>query len=405
MRRYDERLTLAAAADNDRVDERQLTALAARLVRFHAQARPARGGGGGARTRREIRQNASELYDCLDGLEGSRQARTIERFLLEFAAAHHQTLDARARDGRVREGHGDLRAEHVVLRPQLQVIDCVEFDSELRTVDVADDLGFLVMDLCARGARPAAERLIGRYREAGGDCCADRLVWFYAAHRALVRAKVAALRASQPGAGADPSAVLGNLLNTGERCTWRARGRLVLVICGVPASGKSRLADALAARTGTPVIRSDVVRKQLAGLAPTDRAPASLYEPSVTRRTYEQLGAQAASIAGGILVDATFLRREHRAIFQSRLPADTPVCFVQCACPEQVLDARARRREADPVRISDAGVDVVRAQRRSFEALDEIGPDAHLVVRTDRAPEQAADDVLALLDHRIDSGP
>ena len=406
MRRYDERMTLAADAESGRIDHRQLSALAARLVQFHTQCEPSRSRRGVARTRREVRQNASELYDALDSLQGSRRGRAIERFLLEFVAANHSTLDARARDGRVLEGHGDLRAEHVVLRPRLEVIDCVEFDPELRTVDVADDLGFLVMDLCARGAQPAAEQLIARYREAGGDCGADQLVWFYAAHRALVRAKVAAVRARQSGAGSRSVAEVSELLSIGERCAWRARGQLVVAICGVPASGKSQLADALAARTGAVVIRSDAVRKQLAGLAPTDRAPISLYEPPVTRRTYEQLGVQTASMVagrGGVLVDATFLRPEHRAIFRAQLAADTPVRFVQCACPERLLETRARRRETDPARISDAGLDVVRAQRRSFEALDEVGPEAHFIVRTDRAIEQAADDVLALLDERVAS--
>ena len=102
----------------------------------------------------------------------------------------------RARAGLVRDGHGDLRAEHVVLERGIEIVDCVEFDPALREIDVGLDLAFLVMDLLRRDERLAAA-LVSAYREAGGDPGDDALVTFFAAQRALIRAKVALVRAGQ----------------------------------------------------------------------------------------------------------------------------------------------------------------------------------------------------------------
>ena len=109
------------------------------------------------------------------------------------------------------------------------------------------------------------------YRAAGGDCGPDELVWFYATQRALVRAKIALL------------------LAVAERSAWRARGPMALVICGAPASGKSQLAATVAARFAVPVINSDIVRKQLAGLHPSQRAPTEPYDTEINQRTYGEV--------------------------------------------------------------------------------------------------------------------
>ena len=189
-------------------------------------------------------------------------------------AGRRAELRRRAAAGLVRDGHGDLRAEHVVLERGIEIVDCVEFDPALREIDVGLDLAFLVMDLMRRDERLAAA-LVSAYREAGGDPGDDALVAFFAAQRALIRAKVALVRAGQVD-GADAArrrADAAALLELAGRLGWRVRLGAAAIVCGAAASGKSTLAAALAERAGATVLSSDIVRKELVGVPATARAP------------------------------------------------------------------------------------------------------------------------------------
>lgn len=403
MRRYQERDTLAAAATDARIVPEQIASVGERLAWFHAGCPPVADSQGSRSVRHELEENLSELGDLTEP-DLSLRTEALGRFLRAYLAAHRAVLDDRGRRGLIREGHGDLRAEHVVLVPQLSIVDCVEFDPALRTLDVADDLAFLVMDLCAHGAEAAARDLLGAYRGAGGDCGDDTLVWFFAVHRALIRAKVQLVRARQAPAGPDAAA---RLVGVAERCAWRARGGSALVFCGVPASGKSHLAEALGAAVGCPVISSDRVRKELAGLAPDQRGCAGLYMPEISHRTYHELGRRAAQTIAdgrGVLVDATFRHRDDRRAFAEGWANAGEVTFVQCLAPADVLRERAAARQCEPGHISDADVGVVSRELARFQALDEVSPDAHLLVRTDRDGARAIADLLALLDERLAAG-
>jgi predicted kinase len=182
---------------------------------------------------------------------------------------------------------------------------------------------------------------------------------------------------------------------------------LLLAIGGVPASGKSWLADAIAAASGLGVIRSDVVRKGMIGLAPHERAGAAAYAPRRSLETYARLGRLAASELRrqrGAIVDATFRRAADRAAFLDALgPAGAPV-LVECIAPAHVLAARARTRALDPDRFSDADQALVERERRSWQPPDEIAPARHFVIRTDRPVDQTLAAVEAMLDHRLASG-
>ena len=403
MRRYDEDATLATFADAGQLAHGQVTAVGARLAGFHAACPSREVTRGSLAVRDELHENLSELIGvCADPALSSRIG-ALGRFLDAFVTVHEPMLDDRARRGFIREGHGDLRAEHVITAPRLSIVDCVEFDPGLRTLDVADDLAFLVMDLCAHSAEPAAREVIAAYRNAGGDCGRDELVWFFAVHRALIRAKVALVRSRQATAAGDEGTAR-RLVAVAERCAWRARGAPALVVCGVPASGKSHLAAALGAIAGSPVLSSDVVRKELGGLAPHDRGTPSLYTPEVSARVYRELGRRsAAALAAGhgVLVDATFRRRVDRDAFREGWAGAAPVTFVQCVAPADVLTLRARAREQDPARISDAGIDVVAHELARFEPLDEADSSHRLLLRTDRSAQAAIADLLALLDLRL----
>jgi uncharacterized protein len=193
--------------------------------------------------------------------------------------------------------------------------------------------------------------------------------------------------------------------SAGATIQWAARTPLVLVVAGVSASGKTTLARALAEDSGYAHVSSDVVRKRLAGFAPTHRAPPALYGADANRATYAALGRRAAEAAkAGVIVDATFRNRVDRDAFREQLGASTPLLAVECRVPAAVLLARACARLRDAERISDAGPDVVRVQLQSSGRLDELGGRDHLLVRADRTSEALVGAIGDALDRRLFDG-
>ncbi|MGZ4247293.1 MAG: bifunctional aminoglycoside phosphotransferase/ATP-binding protein [Solirubrobacteraceae bacterium] len=410
MRRFDERCTLAAQLDRTGVDPAAVETIGRRLAAFHRQAAVARTSAPVVRAERRFECNLHELLQCLDGPGEIDRLLALERFAHAFISARAPTLRARASAGLVRDGHGDLRAEHVILAPTLQIVDCVEFDSELRELDVADDLAFLVFDLVCSGADRLADSLIRGYRDAGGDAGDDSLIAFHACYRALVRAKVALIRAAQLTdtqhrwrGRADG----WSLVEVAERFAWRARLPMVIVVCGVPASGKSSLARAVAEMSGLSCLSSDLIRKELARIAPTERAPAATYRPEWNACTYAELGRRAAGLTArdrGAIVDATFRRRVDRESFAEAFGSAAPLLYVDCKAAPSVLAARGSARDRGPDHVSDADLEVVLREQSTWQPLDEVPAQAHIILRTDRQLSETVNDLLALLDRRVD-GP
>ena len=314
------------------------------------------------------------------GTAGESEVRAVGRRLARFHREATRPADPAATVD-------VLRAEHVVLERGIEIVDCVEFDPALREIDVGFDLAFLAMDLMRVDERLAAA-LVSAYREAGGDPGDDALV--------AIRAKVALVRAGQVDAAdarrrrADATA----LLDLAARLTWRVRLGAGAIVCGLAASGKSTLAAALAERTGARVLSSDVVRKELLGIAPTERAPRTAYEPEVSRRTYEELGRRAReSIALGqpVIVDATFRFAADRDAFGA-----TELPWIECRAPAAVRI----RRAAGARPVTDAGADVAALQSAQWDPLVPA-----VAVRTDRDAGAAMADVRVGLDARLPASP
>ena len=409
MRRYEEDHTLAARLKRGELAEDQVRAIGCMLARFHDRARRVTDPGGPVlAVERRFERNLHELLASVEQRGEIERVQALERFAHAYITGHARTLQTRASRGLVREGHGDLRAEHVLLDGEVQIVDCVEFDRSLRELDVADDLAFLVFDLAAHGGERFGEVLVQAYRDAGGDPGDDSLIAFYAAYRALVRAKVALVRAAQlpatSGQRGGDSACARDLILLAERFAWQARLPLLIVVCGVPASGKSQLAGALAELAGLPHLSSDLTRKRLTRIRSTQRAPAESYSSQWNARTYTELArraGRAVATGGGAIVDATFRHLADRQTFASALGAAVPLLFIECQAPRAVLAERAARRERDPGRVSDADAAVVRRELESWEPLDEVAANVHLALRTDRPLEHIVADVLALLDRRL----
>ena len=371
MRRFDERLTMAALLEAGRLSEEQVDAVARRLSAFHASAERCEGGGAmpfGDRLRRDL--------DDLEALGACPAAwRRCAAGLIRRVGPE---LDRRAAAGLHRDGHGDLRAEHVVLEEPLLIVDRIEFDDELRRGDVAADLAFLAMDLERLGARWAAERLVAAYAAAGGDPGERRLRAGWSWQRALVRLKIALL------SGDDAAA--RRLHALGERLAWRTRTPDVLLVSGPPASGKSTIAAALSETMGVPAVSSDVLRKSA--------GPPS-YDAAETERTYRTLGHAAVEAllhAPGVIIDATARTPRLRELLVAEL-RPRRVAVVWCEADVDLLRRRAAERMTRPGTISDAGPDVAAALAAEAEP-----PDGACRVETDRPVDEVLDAVAAWLD-------
>ena len=219
---------------------------------------------------------------CLE--EAGRRARG-------YLAGRRALLEQRVRSGWICDGHGDLLADDVFCLPDgPRILDCIEFDDRLRYGDVLSDVAFLAMDLTRLGAGELADQFLRSYAEFSGEHHPASLVDYYIAFRALIRAKVACVRADQGDAGAaDDARALLELA-----CDRLRRARVALVLIGgPPGTGKSTLAGAIGDELAWATLRSDVVRKELAGLAPADRAAAGvrqgLYADAMSDATYDEL--------------------------------------------------------------------------------------------------------------------
>lgn len=340
------------------------------VARFHGRLEPRPERGGAEAMAAVIAGNASDLVglapEILDATRVERVARAIDRAL----APARPLLEARRAAGQVRHGHGDLHLANIVLLDGEPVpFDCLEFDEELATTDLAYDLAFLVMDLSARGLPEAARRCLQAWVEARLEEDGLALLPLLMAVRATIRAKVEGFTARAARAPAEASAhraAAGRYLELAGLLLEPRPARLV-AIGGRSGTGKSTLALGLATGLGRPpgalVLRSDVARKRLLGRAPTDRLPAEAYHPEVTERVFEALAARAerALRAGwAVVCDAVYGRPAQRArLAAAAEAAAVPFAGLWLEAPEPVMEARVTGRREDA---SDADAAVVRRQ-------------------------------------------
>lgn len=355
MRRFDQACLLSAVAARGALTVPVIHDLADAIAAFHAEAQPTPGHGGAAAVRAIIDENHESMAE---GLPADDVARLHARSL-EALADIAETLDRRRDQGKVRHCHGDLHLRNIALIGDKPVLfDCLEFSGELASIDVLYDLAFLLMDLWHRGEREAANRLFNRYLdrsdEVDGLCCLP----LFLSMRAAVRAHVA-VAAGKPAEG---RAYLDRALEL----LWPVIPRLVAV-GGLSGTGKSTLAYRIAPELGRPpgarVVRSDVLRKRLMGVAPEVRLGPEGYAQSVTEATYDRLGAaclQAITQGQAAIADAVFQRIGERDGI-GRLAATAGVRFdgLWLTADPAVLRARIQARRGDA---SDADVAVLEAQ-------------------------------------------
>lgn len=384
------------------------------LARFHGEARSdaATARFGSAEV---VAQNAEENFTQMRGAihryVDAGDVAALHASQRAFLAAAPACLAQRAAAGLCRDGHGDLRLEHLYRTPAggWVAIDCIEFNDRFRFADVCADLAFLTMDLTLHARPDLAELLAAAYAEETGDFGLYAVLDFYQSYRALVRAKVAMILAEDP-------LVAESARARGAREVRRyflvalaaarppvAAARLIVTF-GAIASGKSTLAAALGARLQAPVVSSDRVRKQLLRIAPTsprhEAAFTGSYDAATTTRVYDEILDKAEQVlrAGrSVIVDASFRGRAERARaseLAARLGVDA--VFLECWCTRPVAMERLARRAAAPS-VSDGRAEIYDAFVAQFDPPHELPARQHLRLDTARPIDETLEAALAQL--------
>jgi aminoglycoside phosphotransferase family enzyme/predicted kinase len=383
MRRFEQRALFDAMARRGELDAALIEGLATMVAGFHAQLPAATAGEHGtpANIRAPALQNFAQLAQIQQPAEMTERLAALRAWTIDEADRLDAVFMQRKAAGCIRECHGDLHLGNLALIDGVPVaFDCLEFNAELRWIDVISEIAFLMMDLFDRGSDALAWGLLNAYLTETGDYAGIAVLRFYLVYRALVRAKVALLHARQLAAGTargGEEAAFAHHVRLAE--TLAASRPLGLVLMhGLSASGKSRLSKALATRLGALRVRSDIERKRLAGLdknAKSGSTPgAGLYAAASSQQTYEHLAAVAAqALQAGwpVVVDAASLHAVQRECLRRVARAHgLPFVLVSIEPPLELLRERLARRVAEGSSVSEADAGVLEHQLQTQEPLD-----------------------------------
>jgi aminoglycoside phosphotransferase family enzyme/predicted kinase len=411
MRRLPRSQMLDARLRARHIPASELDPVAATVARFHRRLRPSRTAAlfGGIETwRKNWEENFSQtLPEVGETIPAALHGALHER-VSAFLEEHRKAIEARVTEGFVRNGHGDLRCEHIQVDGPVRIIDCIEFNERFRIADVANDLAFLLMDLCAFHRPDLATRVLERYRQLTQDPGLRPLIPFYACYRAFVRGKVLGMRLRDrnlsPEARAATRTRARGFFALADAFGRQMGAPAVILVCGLMGTGKSTLAASLAVRTGAAVISSDRTRKELAGVLgqPGDRSPfgAGLYTEAWTQRTYAVLFQRARELLAqhtSVILDGTFSRSTFRQQALSLAQESGAGFFVvECIAPDSVTLARLTTRARVGTGISDGRAELYRAHKAAFEPITEVPAELHGVVRTDGMMEDAIRSIVAM---------
>jgi hypothetical protein len=384
MRRLPPDRSLEALLQGNEVRPEMIQTLARRLITFHA-GHPVPNAsnpyGSLARVRADWEENFAQTADSLGRTLSHQAYLRIQQAVTTFTTRHAGWFAQRVQDGRIRDCHGDLRAEHIYFEAeQLQIIDCIEFNQRFRFIDVASEVAFLALDLERLGAPALAQCLVRAYVWNSADVSLYRLLDFYRCYRAYVRGKVTDIRL-QAGPPPELQSHLQRRVEAyfalAAEYAERFSRPLFLLTTGLIASGKSTLAQQIAAALDLQLFSADRVRKEMAGIPPemSQRAAygAGLYSAAMTQRTYDalaDLARQALRRGDSVILDASFAKRMARqrmATLAQELQARYWV--LECWAPEAVLRQRLRTRECMATSVSDARQDILEQFRRGYEPV------------------------------------
>lgn len=403
MREFPQEALASARLASGKFGALEIDALAARVAEFHAAAPAARPDGRLGSPKAVLStalQNFEQILPLARKSPDDSALRALRRWTEREFSARQAAFGARKHNGFVRECHGDLHLGNItVLDGHPVPFDCIEFNDELRWIDVMSEVAFVAMDLEDRGRGDLAWRFLNRYLEATGDYDGLDVLRFYLVYRALVRAKVHLMRSRQPRLRRAEKHRLGQAFRGYLQLAGRyaaPAGAALIIAHGLSGCGKTTATQPLLEQLGAVRLRSDLERKRLHGLAPLAASGSELaggiYTAEATAATYRRLGllAQVALDAGfPVIVDATLLKRAERESFRAIAErSGAPFLILDFHAPLETLRARVAERLARADDASEADLAVLDRQLAAREpltpaemaaafAVDASGPVSH----------------------------
>jgi aminoglycoside phosphotransferase family enzyme len=382
MRQFPHEARLDRYLQDGRMGPDDVRALAAGIARFHRSLPPRRiidSGYEVERAAKPARNNFRHLDPAMFGDGSLQQLAVIEAWTLQQAAALKPVFEERLRNGFIRECHGDLHLENLLVQDgEFVPFDAIEFNHELRWIDTANDIAFLVMDLMPRGRGDLAYSLLNAWLEDTGDYDSLAVMRFYLVYRSMVRAVVTSIRQAQPSGRRDNSFRINAPAYVDLAATLVDTPPPTLYLMhGFSGSGKTWASDRLVGEFPAVRVRSDLERKRLGGFparqSAAGRIESGLYSPEVTEQTYRALARYCETgLRSGfnMIADATFLRKRHRDLFAGvAASCSARLVILDCVTPLEVLRDRIRLRLTREQDASDADLAVLEHQLAHHDPL------------------------------------
>ena len=397
---------LIGAAD---FDPAVMDAIARKVADFHAQAATGHGideMGGLETIRRNHDENFQQTQKYIGVTITETQYSSIGRYVHRFLEEKETLLEERVRDHHIRDCHGDLHLEHIVVGEEITIFDCIEFNERFRYADAAAEVAFLAMDLDYNGYSALADRFVHAYTQYAGDTGIPVLLNFYRCYYAYVRGKVVSFRLDDPAISPEDRDAARQMAARYFDLAYTYAARLerptLLLMTGLMGTGKSVLARLIAPRLGARIIQNDVLRKELLGIAPAERHYEAfgqgIYSADMSARTYEEARRQASEAlrAGqSVIIDASYKRWEERErALETARQIGADYLVIECVCPDDIVRTRLDSRMSTQAEASDGRWDLYLAQKADFDPITEVGPERHLSIDTSATPESCAEAIV-----------
>jgi len=386
-----------------------MDAVAEKLAAFHDQADT---GGyideiGGVET---IRLNHQENFEQTEKYIGITIAeplyRFIKRYIYDFMDRKIDLLKQRVKEHRIRDCHGDLHLEHICMENGIVIFDCIEFNERFRYEDVAAEVAFLAMDLDFNNYKKWADRFVRSYIQYSKDHDIRILLNFYKCYYAYVRGKVTGFRIEDRKIVDEEITETKVTANRYFELAYGYAAQLerptLIIMMGLMGTGKSRLTKNIAPVLDADVIRTDVLRKEMSNLSPTDRCyepfGKGIYNEEMSEATYakaHELALKTLREGRTVILDASYRKRSDRLkAGETARAADADFIIVECVCPEDVIRKRLEVRTLDALEPSDGRWDLYEEQKKGFEPIEELSFTKYIVIDTSGLRETSADKVL-----------
>lgn len=333
-----------------------------------------------AAIREAIDDNYHYTQAYIGRVQTEQQFQETKAYSDRIFTDHPDWFQARITNGKIRNCHGDLHLRNIALwgdreacenRNRILLFDCIEFNQSFRYVDVMYDVAFTVMDCQARGRADLGNTFLNTYLEWTGDWQGLRVLPLYLSRQAYVRAKVTSFLLDDDSISPQEKEAAAKTAADYYHLAWgytQTKSGEIIMMSGLSGSGKSTKGRQIAQTQGGIQIRSDAVRKHLAGVPLSQRGPQEIYSLEMSDRTYSQLadlGVMLAELGWTVILDAKYDRRRWRdKVHQRSQAANIPLKIVHCQAPLEVLEARLKQRTGD---IADATADLLAQQAEQAE--------------------------------------